>query len=71
MKKYQVRIRRANGTKIELEADAISVSRNRIGFFRAGETALWTKLDNVEVESVNLKLLNRKDDEKWQWDLIK
>ncbi len=71
MKKYQVRIRRSNGTKIELEADAVSVRGNRIRFFRIGEPTLWTKLDNVEVESVNLKLLNRKDDEEWQWDLIK
>ena len=71
MKKYQVRIRRTNGTKIDVEADAVSVRGNRIGFFRTGEPTLWTKLDNVEVESVNLKLLNRKDDEKWQWDLIK
>lgn len=65
MKKYQVRIKRKNGTKIEIEADAVSINGNRIAFFRTGETPLWTKLDNVEIESVNLKLLdrkNRKDD---------
>jgi len=52
MKKYKVRIRRANGTKIELEADAVSVSGNRIGFHRDGEATLWTKIDNVEVDRV-------------------
>ena len=52
MKKYKVRIRRKNGTKIELEADAVSVSGNRIGFHRDGEPTLWTKIDNVEVDRV-------------------
>lgn len=52
MKKYKVRIRRTNGTKIELEADAVSVSGNRIGFHRTGEATLWTKIDNVEVDRV-------------------
>lgn len=52
MKKYQIRVRRANGTKIELEADAVSVNGNRVGFHRTGEPTLWTKVDNVEVDWV-------------------
>ena len=51
-KKYKIRVRRSNGTKIELEADAVSVNRSRIGFHRNGEPTLWTKVDNVEVDLV-------------------
>lgn len=48
--KYKVIIKRRNGTKIHVEASAVSISNNRIGFHFNDKPTLWTKLDDVELD---------------------
>ncbi len=50
MKKYKIIIKRKNGTKIHVEASAVSISKNRIGFHFNDKPSLWTKLDDIEFD---------------------
>lgn len=50
MKKYKIIIKRRNGTKIFVEASAVSISKNRIGFHFNDKPSLWTKLDDIEFD---------------------
>ena len=50
MRTYKFILRRKNGTKIHITANAVSVNKNRIGFHFENKPSLWAKLDDVGLE---------------------
>ena len=50
MRTYKFILRRSNGTKIHITANAVSVNKNRIGFHFENQPSLWAKLDDVQLE---------------------
>ena len=52
MSTYKIILRRKNGTKINIIANAVSINKNRIGFHFDDRPSLWAKLDDVQLERV-------------------
>ena len=53
MRTYKFILRRRNGTKIHITANAVSVNKNRIGFHFENKPSLWAKLDDVQLERMS------------------
>lgn len=48
--KYKMIVKRKNGTKINIECNAVSISNGRIGFHFNDKPSLWAKLDDVDFD---------------------